>query len=34
MAARAEEAQLHADEIRALVGRRKPLTRRRPADAG
>jgi two-component system, chemotaxis family, protein-glutamate methylesterase/glutaminase len=34
MAAQAEAAQLHAHEIRALVGRRKPLTTRRPADAG
>lgn len=33
IAAQAEEAQLHADEIRGLVGRRKPLTTRRPADA-
>jgi len=32
MAAQAEEAQLHADEIRALVGRRKPLTTRRRAS--
>jgi two-component system chemotaxis response regulator CheB len=34
MAVQAEEAQLHADEIRALVGRRKPLTTKRPASAG
>jgi hypothetical protein len=34
MGVQAEEAQLHADEIRALVGRRKPLTTRRPAEAG
>ncbi len=34
MAAQSEEAQLHADEIRALVGRRKPLTTRRPAHVG
>lgn len=34
IAAQAREAQLHADEIRALVGRRTPLTTRRPADAG
>jgi two-component system, chemotaxis family, protein-glutamate methylesterase/glutaminase len=34
MATQAEEAQLHADEIRALIGRRKPLATRRPADAG
>jgi two-component system, chemotaxis family, protein-glutamate methylesterase/glutaminase len=34
IAAQAEEAQLHADEIRGFVGRRKPLTTRRPAHAG
>jgi two-component system, chemotaxis family, protein-glutamate methylesterase/glutaminase len=34
MAAQAEEAQLHADEIRVLIGRRKPLTTRRSANGG
>ncbi len=34
MAAQAEEAQLHADEIRVLIGRRKPLTTRRPTNGG
>ncbi len=34
MAAQAEEAQLHADEIRGLIGRRKPLTTRRQTEGG